>query len=173
VVNRDITNAMTLNLTVDTSRGISRVAKDGSITALTAGTVSYTVAPADIVVLKWNAISGDANMDDAVNVSDLSLLAANYGTTSGATWAKGDFTGDGAVNVSDLSLLAANYGTGSSSTMSWADAYAQAFGTSSDNADDASDASSDDTTASACSSLGLSLIAGLAIFGLMIVKLEE
>jgi hypothetical protein len=122
-------------------------------------------------------ISGDANSDGAVNVSDLSLLAANYGTTSGATWAMGDFTNDGAVNVSDLSLLAANYGTGSSSTLSWADAYAQVFGTTSE-ADDASDETtvdSDDecTGSTVCSSLGLSLIAGLLLAGLMLVKLEE
>jgi hypothetical protein len=119
---------------------------------------------------------GDANLDGAVNVSDLSLLAANYGTTSDATWGMGDFTGDGSVNVSDLSLLAANYGTGSSDTLSWADAYAQAFGTMSDDADETSDASSDvnkDATSSICSSLGLSLISGLVMMGLMIVKLEE
>jgi hypothetical protein len=117
---------------------------------------------------------GDANLDDAVNVSDLSLLAANYGTTSGATWGMGDFNNDGAVNVSDLSLLAANYGTGSTSTLSWADAYEQAFGTTSD-ADETSDDSSEDedTGSTMCSSLGLSLIAGLALMGLMLVKLEE
>jgi hypothetical protein len=116
---------------------------------------------------------GDANGDGAVNVSDLSLLAANYGTASGATWGMGDFTGDGAVNVSDLSLLAANYGTGSTSAISWADAYAQAFGAAADNTDETSDDSSDDAAGSVCSSLGLSLIAGLALMGLMIVKLEE
>jgi hypothetical protein len=88
----------------------------------------------------------------------------------------GDFNGDGAVNVSDLSLLAANYGSGSSSTLSWAEAYAQVFGTAADDADEVSDDSSDDSedaTSSVCSSLGLSLIAGLAMLGLMIVKLEE
>jgi hypothetical protein len=115
---------------------------------------------------------GDANGDGKVNVSDLSLLAANYGVTSGATWAMGDFTKDGAVNVSDLSLLAANYGTGSTDTISWADAYAQAFGTTADDADETSD-DSEATTSSACSSLGLSLIAGLAMMGLLMVKLEE
>jgi hypothetical protein len=122
---------------------------------------------------KLAGISGDANGDGAVNVSDLSLLAANYGVTSGATWAMGDFTGDGAVNVSDLSLLAANYGTGSSDTLSWSDAYAQAFGTTASDADNASsDDTADDSTSSVCGSLGLSLIAGLALMGLMIVKLE-
>jgi hypothetical protein len=179
VVNRDIDSTMTLTVSVDTTKNFSVVSKDGTKAALTSGTVSYTVAPADIVILNWSTpvlTPGDANGDGAVNVSDLSLLAANYGKTSGATWAMGDFTGDGAVNVSDLSLLAANYGTGSKDTLSWADAYEQAFGTTSDDANSLSDDTADDsedTTSSVCSSLGLSLIAGLAMLGLMIVKLEE
>jgi hypothetical protein len=161
VVNRDIVNTMTLNMTVDASRGISTVSKTGTVTALGSGTVSYTVNPADIIVFKWAAIPGD--------------LAAYYNTASGATWAMGDFDGDKDVDVADLSLLAANYNYGSASTVSWAEAYAQAFGTTND-ADETTDASADDsedTTSSVCSSLGLSLIAGLAMLGLMIVKLEE
>jgi hypothetical protein len=130
--------------------------------------------------LRTLVISGDANLNGTVNVSDLSLLAANYGMTSGATWAMGDFTGEGAVNVSDLSLLAANYGTGDSSTVSWADAYAHAFGTTdgldvetetaSDDSD--SEASTDVVSSSACNTLGLSLIAVLFLMGLMMVKPE-
>ena len=53
---------------------------------------------------------GDANGDSRVDVSDLGILAANYGMTAGATWDKGDFNGDGKVDVSDLGILAANYG---------------------------------------------------------------
>jgi hypothetical protein len=120
-------------------------------------------------------IPGDADADGDVDVADLSVLAAYYNTTGGATWAMGDFDGDKDVDVADLSILAANYNSGSSSTMSWAEAYAQAFGTTND-ANSSSDASADDsedTTSSICSSLGLSLIAGLAMLGLMIVKLEE
>jgi hypothetical protein len=119
---------------------------------------------------------GDANLDGAVGVADLSFLAANYNTASGASWANGDFDGNGAVGVSDLSILAANYNSGSTSTLSWADAYAQAFGTTSDDADSSSDDSADeseDTTSTICSSLGLSLIAGLALMGLLMVKMEE
>ncbi len=57
-------------------------------------------------------IPGDANLDGTVDVSDLGILATNYGATSGKTWEDGDFTGDGKVNVSDLGILATNYGTG-------------------------------------------------------------
>ncbi|MBN2292765.1 MAG: metallophosphoesterase [Pirellulales bacterium] len=56
-------------------------------------------------------LEGDANMDKSVDVSDLGILAGNYGTASGMSWGMGDFTGDGAVDVSDLGILAANYGT--------------------------------------------------------------
>ena len=38
---------------------------------------------------------GDANNDGKVDVSDLGILAANYGITSGATWGQGDFNTDG------------------------------------------------------------------------------
>jgi hypothetical protein len=115
-------------------------------------------------------MSGDANGDGAVDVGDLGILAANYGATSGASWGQGDFNGDGAVDVGDLGILAAHYGEGSNDTISWADAYAQAFGTT---ADDETSDDSEATTSLACSSLGLSLIAGLAMMGLMMVKLEE
>jgi hypothetical protein len=116
---------------------------------------------------------GDADLNRSVGVSDLSVLAAYYNTPSGASWANGDFDGNGAVGVSDLSILAANYNSGSSSTLSWAEAYAQAFGTTSDATADETTADEEDTSSTICSSLGLSLIAGLALMGLMIVKLEE
>jgi hypothetical protein len=170
IVNRDINNMMTLDLTVDTSKSFSRVAKDGSVTGLTGGTMSFTVDPADIVVLKWgNAVTtipGDANRDGSVDVGDLGILAANYGG-SGKSWSQGDFNGDGLVDVGDLGILAAHYGTNASSA-DWSADYAKAFGTTADDADDV-----EETSSSICSGLGLPLIAGLVLMGLMLVKLEE
>ena len=58
------------------------------------------------------AHAGDANEDGMVDVGDLGILGANYGTLTGATWATADFTGDGAVDVGDLGVLGANYGFG-------------------------------------------------------------
>jgi len=55
------------------------------------------------------AIGGDANLDNAVNLNDFNVLAANFGTT-GATWMSGDFTNDGNVNLNDFNILAANFG---------------------------------------------------------------
>jgi len=57
-------------------------------------------------------IPGDANGDGKVNKDDAEALAANWGTTSGATWAMGDFDGDGDVDAGDASILAANWGHG-------------------------------------------------------------
>jgi len=54
---------------------------------------------------------GDANGDARVDVSDLGILAANYGQ-SGRVWEQGDFNGDGRVDVSDLGILASAYGQG-------------------------------------------------------------
>src|SRR5665213_2871586 len=55
-------------------------------------------------------LPGDSNSDGVVNISDLAILAAHYGTKTGATWSMGDFNGDGAVNIADLSILAAHWG---------------------------------------------------------------
>ncbi|MBN2290937.1 MAG: leucine-rich repeat domain-containing protein [Pirellulales bacterium] len=63
-------------------------------------------------------LCGDANCDRSVDVSDLGILAAKYGTTSGAEWGDGDFDYNGAVDVSDLGLLAAYYGSDFSSSRS-------------------------------------------------------
>ncbi len=51
---------------------------------------------------------GDANLDGAVDVLDLSLLATSFGSSAG--WANGDYNGDGIVDVLDLSILATNFG---------------------------------------------------------------
>jgi hypothetical protein len=110
--------------------------------------------------------SGDANYDGAVDVGDLGILAANYGST-GMTWEQGDFNGDGTVDVGDLGILAANYGQGSSAAADFDTDYAKVFGTAATSEDD----TTDDT--SVCSSLGLSLIAGMLLMGMMLVKLEE
>ena len=56
-------------------------------------------------------VPGDANGDGYVDVSDLGILATNYGAGGGFGWEDADFTGDGFVDVSDLGILATAYGT--------------------------------------------------------------
>lgn len=53
--------------------------------------------------------NGDLNTDKGVNISDLSILAADYGKTSWSGHVT-DINNDGNVNLSDLSILATDYG---------------------------------------------------------------
>jgi GH25 family lysozyme M1 (1,4-beta-N-acetylmuramidase) len=53
-------------------------------------------------------LSGDANLDGSVDITDLSSVLTNYNRT-GMTWAQGDFTGNGIVDIDDLSKVLANY----------------------------------------------------------------
>ncbi len=70
---------------------------------------------AALIDLGWTAtLPGDANLDRAVDVLDLSILATNYGSISGYT--QGDYNGDLSVDVLDLSILATNYGSSFSPT---------------------------------------------------------
>ena len=54
---------------------------------------------------------GDLDGDGDIDLTDLSLLLANYGTTGGAQYEDGDLDGDGDVDLTDLSALLAVYGT--------------------------------------------------------------
>src|SRR3982751_2406324 len=55
-----------------------------------------------------NTAAADLNGDSVVNLTDLSMLLANYGKSSSGL--KGDLNADGTVNLTDLSLLLTNYG---------------------------------------------------------------
>ena len=76
--------------------------------------LSYVNTVVGDPLMFWRkVIPGDANLDGFVNVSDLSLLGAYWGTTGqagGYMWNRGDFNADGIINVSDLSILGANWG---------------------------------------------------------------
>jgi len=54
-------------------------------------------------------VHGDVTLDGVVNLSDLTVLAANYGSSEQGL-GTGDVNGDGLVNLSDLTILASNYG---------------------------------------------------------------
>jgi hypothetical protein len=74
------------------------------------GSVAVSLDPGDSILLDAT-VPGDANIDGMVDVTDLSVVGANWGQ-SDKTWLQGDFNNDGEVNVSDLSVLGANWGTG-------------------------------------------------------------
>lgn len=75
-------------------------------------TDSGTAANAGQVLIKYTLV-GDANLDGAVNLTDLLALLNNYGQ-SDRDWAQGDFNYDGTVNLTDLLALLNNYGQSSS-----------------------------------------------------------
>jgi hypothetical protein len=58
-------------------------------------------------------LSGDVNLDGAVDFLDLAKLAQSYNVTDGTRqWATGDFNYDGSTDFLDLAKLAQNYNTG-------------------------------------------------------------
>jgi probable HAF family extracellular repeat protein len=61
------------------------------------------------------ALSGDANLDGVVDISDLTRLLTNYDKT-GMAWAQGDFDDSGTVDIADLSVLLTNFDKTASSS---------------------------------------------------------
>jgi len=53
---------------------------------------------------------GDANGDGLINAADLSVLLANFGTSTNGGASSGDFNKDGQVNGADLSVLLGQFG---------------------------------------------------------------
>ena len=53
-------------------------------------------------------VPGDVNKDGVVDVVDLGVVGANFGTVD-MDWVHGDFNGDGVVDISDLGILGHNW----------------------------------------------------------------
>ena len=67
------------------------------------------------LVPEWYMV-GDANKDGVVDISDLTVLSANWEDASeDKTWEQGDFDGDKYVDISDLTVLSGNWTPGGSS----------------------------------------------------------
>jgi len=54
---------------------------------------------------------GDLDGSGTIDLGDLSIVLANYGTQSGATAEQGDLNGDGDVDLEDLAAILAIYGS--------------------------------------------------------------
>ena len=54
-------------------------------------------------------LRGDANLDGAVNSTDLNLLGVNWQIADATSWAQGDFNGDGKTNSTDLNDIGLNW----------------------------------------------------------------
>jgi hypothetical protein len=61
---------------------------------------------------RWGPLplAGDINGDSSVDLSDLAILLAHFGTASGALPEQGDTDGDGDIELSDLAALLATFG---------------------------------------------------------------
>lgn len=57
-----------------------------------------------------NQPAGDVNCSCTVDLTDLAVLLAHFGQSSGATGADGDLDGNGNVDLSDLAALLAHFG---------------------------------------------------------------
>jgi hypothetical protein len=53
---------------------------------------------------------GDYNLDNIVNLDDFNAQKANFGKTSGATYAEGDADGDGDIDLNDWNAHKGNFG---------------------------------------------------------------
>ncbi len=73
--------------------------------------VNQADVDAILAVMGGAACQGDFNNDGQVDISDLTVLLANFGTVSGATYAQGDISGDGAIDLSDLTLFLSKFGS--------------------------------------------------------------
>jgi len=54
-------------------------------------------------------VPGDANIDGAIDIVDLTAFAVDYEADEGVNWSRGDFNFDGVVNNADFGLLADNW----------------------------------------------------------------
>lgn len=72
--------------------------------------VSYGADNLTLEVLSAGLFAGDINGDGSVDLLDLDILGANFGSTS-ATFGEGDINGDGNVDLLDLDLLGSVFGT--------------------------------------------------------------
>ncbi|MBH04897.1 MAG: hypothetical protein CMJ20_01110 [Phycisphaeraceae bacterium] len=87
---------------------------DGNLTA--SGSVEdIATRPMLVIELGSSMIPGDANGDGIIDVADLGVVGANFGSTN-ALPGDGDFNGDGQVDVADLGIVGANWTAAASSS---------------------------------------------------------
>jgi hypothetical protein len=74
--------------------------------------VNVDASGGDVSGVTATLLTGDVNDDNAVNITDLGLLADSFGKSQGQTGfnPNADLNGDNAVNITDLGLLADNFG---------------------------------------------------------------
>ncbi|HET9721632.1 MAG TPA: dockerin type I domain-containing protein, partial [Candidatus Saccharimonadales bacterium] len=79
-----------------------------SITDTGAGSVSYyDIGAYEYTTGSGSITPGDLNSDGHVNITDLSIMLSNWGTTNSTC----DLNTNGSVDIFDLSILLSHYGS--------------------------------------------------------------
>lgn len=78
--------------------------------ATTVGGVGFSAVTGLAFIPSRPDCPGDVTSDLAVDLADLAILLAYFGTLSGASACQGDLNGDGGVDLADLALLLAYFG---------------------------------------------------------------
>jgi len=92
-------------LTAATVRGRFDTVEGVSLGVARSLAVTYDSSPVTVTV----AYPGDSDLDEDVDLDDLTILGTYYNTPSGMEWSKADFDGDGDVDLDDLTLLGTYY----------------------------------------------------------------
>jgi hypothetical protein len=111
------TGPITSSVTTDSSGNFLLDLKTGTYTVV-AQAVGYLSASTSINVTSGQTLvlpnvtlkGGSANGDNVVDISDATLVAANFGLTVPPADPRADVNDDGIVNVQDLAILGGNYG---------------------------------------------------------------
>ncbi len=99
----DIAQTWELSSTIGHSVAASPAAPlSGGPWSLVGGFLSLPVPP---------PCSTDLDSDGGVDLSDLAVLLANFGLSSGGTLQQGDLDADGDIDLIDLTSLLSNFGT--------------------------------------------------------------
>ena len=88
------------------------------VDAAKTGLTSFGGVPIDSnSILIGPELLGDANLDGAVDLSDLSIVENNFGTAT-TSWTSGNFDNSGTIDLTDLSEALNNFGATTSTTTS-------------------------------------------------------
>jgi hypothetical protein len=76
-------------------------------------TISGNGAAGGQFLYRFNILPGDANQSASVTISDLAMIAANFGAVAGGSGYSilRDVNGSGTITISDLAIVASSFGT--------------------------------------------------------------